>query len=90
VADDTRTPLDVAMQVTRFWSLVKVGEPDDCWPWIGYEEDDYGRKYEHHALQAEAHLAANNGKPSPERVAMAQVHATLAVAYASMLTAART
>ncbi len=43
MADDTRTPLDVAMQVTRFWSLVKVGEPDDCWPWIGYEEDDYGR-----------------------------------------------
>ncbi len=46
--------------------------------------DDYGRKYEHHALQAEAHLAANNGKPSPERVATAQVHATLAVAYASI------
>lgn len=51
---------------------------------------EYDRKFEHHAVNAEAHLKANDGKPPPERVAMAQVHATLASAYATMLKAAVT
>lgn len=50
--------------------------------------NEAARKFEHHALNAEMHLEANDGKPPPERVAMAQAHASLAVGYAMMLKAA--
>lgn len=31
-----------AMVVTRFWDQVRVGEPDQCWPWRGDTDDGYG------------------------------------------------
>lgn len=33
----------LAAKVTEFWSNVTVGASDECWPWIGYIEDGYGR-----------------------------------------------
>lgn len=33
----------VASKVTEFWSKVKQGQADECWPWTGYVEDGYGR-----------------------------------------------
>ncbi len=32
-----------AARVTEFWSLVQRGNPAECWPWTGYQEDGYGR-----------------------------------------------
>lgn len=30
----------------RFWSWVKIGEPDACWPWVGARDaPGYGRVY---------------------------------------------
>lgn len=31
-------------QITRFWSKVRKGEPEECWPWIrACNQDGYGR-----------------------------------------------
>jgi len=27
----------------RFWSLVSIGNDDECWPWIGHRVHGYGR-----------------------------------------------
>lgn len=35
--------VEMATLVTRFWSQVDRGQPGECWPWTGYEEDGYGR-----------------------------------------------
>lgn len=32
--------------VTRFWLLVERRSDDDCWPWTGYTERDYGRFFD--------------------------------------------
>ena len=38
----TREPT-VERRVTEFWMSVKIGEPDECWPWTAYlNEDGYG------------------------------------------------
>jgi hypothetical protein len=38
------TIIDTAPRITEFWRNVAVGNDDgDCWPWLGYEEDGYGR-----------------------------------------------
>ena len=30
--------------IRRFWNKVKIGEPDECWPWLAYVNDDgYGK-----------------------------------------------
>jgi len=30
--------------IDRFWSRVKIGEPDECWPWLGTPSGNgYGR-----------------------------------------------
>jgi hypothetical protein len=31
-----------AQQVAAFWSKVKIGEPDECWPWKGRKRKSYG------------------------------------------------
>ena len=37
--------LVVAVQVTEFWMHVQRAGPDDCWPWVGYAEEGYGRHH---------------------------------------------
>lgn len=33
----------LAIKVTHFWVTVDQGSPDDCWPWLGYiDQDGYG------------------------------------------------
>lgn len=40
---DPHPELTEAVTVSRFWRLVKVGEPDECWPWAGDTDGDgYG------------------------------------------------
>lgn len=35
----------LAQRITSFWMQVDIGAPDECWPWTGYIEKDYGRFY---------------------------------------------
>lgn len=36
--------LDAATRVTEFWMNVAISDDDaECWPWLGYTEDGYGR-----------------------------------------------
>jgi hypothetical protein len=42
-----------------FWSLVKVGTPDECWEWQGFrKETGYGRVYADGLKGARAHRLA--------------------------------
>jgi hypothetical protein len=41
-----RAARSAAMFATRFWTKVdRTAGPLGCWPWIGYQEDGYGRCY---------------------------------------------
>jgi len=35
-------PLPMSERIATFWSRVKKGNPDDCWPWTGYIEKETG------------------------------------------------
>lgn len=35
----------IAPRVSEFWQSVDVAGPDDCWPWTGYIEDEYGKYF---------------------------------------------
>lgn len=36
----------LAARVTEFWTCVdRSNGPEACWPWMGYEEDGYGKYY---------------------------------------------
>lgn len=35
----------VPERVTAFWMQVRIGHPDECWPWEGYAERGYGKFY---------------------------------------------
>lgn len=37
-----RRPNDMSIE-DHFWSLVKQGEPNECWPWDGHFSGDYGQ-----------------------------------------------
>lgn len=46
-----------------FWSLVQIGAPDECWPFIGHiDRDGYG-KYHGHGAHREAFRLANGRTP---------------------------
>ena len=47
----------VAERVTAFWMQVKVGSPDECWPWQGYAEKGYGMFF-HEGRMVGAHELA--------------------------------
>lgn len=34
-----------AQRVTAFWMQVERKGPDECWPWLGYEEGGYGKVF---------------------------------------------
>ena len=54
-------------QIRQFWSLVDIGEPDDCWPWIGnVGRGGYGR-FRIGASKVGAHRVALSleGPPQP-------------------------
>ncbi len=46
-----------AVDVTRFWSLVDRRGPDECWPWAGDKDGDYGVFYFHRRLERAPSLA---------------------------------
>ena len=47
-----------AQRVTRFWMLVEIGDPDECWPWTGYtDEDGYGQMYDGYRMRGAHELA---------------------------------
>lgn len=36
--------VDVAPRITEFWRNVDIADDEsECWPWLGYQEDGYGR-----------------------------------------------
>jgi hypothetical protein len=42
----THEEIVLARRVTEFWMDVAIdGDESACWPWLGYEEDGYGRFY---------------------------------------------
>lgn len=42
----TTEQIEIAKRVSEFWMNVAIDDDDAaCWPWIGYEEDGYGRFY---------------------------------------------
>ena len=46
-----------------FWSLVQIGAPDECWPFVGHiDRDGYG-KYHGHGAHSEAFRLANGREP---------------------------
>ena len=56
VAQDAHPEFATAVTVSRFWRLVDVKAPDECWPWLGDTSDGYGlftfngRRYGAHEL----------------------------------------
>lgn len=45
-AQDPHPEYAQAVQITRFWRLVSVRGPDECWPWVGdRDRDGYGTFY---------------------------------------------
>ena len=42
VAASPHPELSEAVSVTRFWRLVDVRATDECWPWLGEYDRDYG------------------------------------------------
>jgi hypothetical protein len=46
-----------AVKVTLFWSSVDRRGPDECWPWIAYSEEGYGRFF-YEGLMRGAHELA--------------------------------
>jgi len=47
-----------AVDVTRFWSLVDRREPDECWPWGGFQDDDGYGIFNWHGRRTGAHTLA--------------------------------
>ena len=45
VSADPHPALAEAVTVSRFWRLVDQRGPDECWPWLGDKDDDYGVFY---------------------------------------------
>ena len=37
--------VQVAVRVTEFWRTIDIRGEDECWEWLGYAEDGYGRFY---------------------------------------------
>ena len=46
-----------AVAISRFWRSVTIGEPADCWPWLGDNEDGYGVFYYHGRMRPAHELA---------------------------------
>lgn len=60
--------LVIPMRVTMFWRLVAVGNPDECWPWQGYQDGDgYGR-FQYGGRMRPAHELALSFTTGEERL----------------------
>lgn len=63
-----RATAALAATVTRFWENVDRRGPDECWPWLGYIEDGYGRVFFDGKMRGAHDLAATfaTGAVRPE------------------------
>lgn len=34
--------MKLPLNIVKFWSKVQIGQPDQCWPWIGAKSNGYG------------------------------------------------
>lgn len=57
-AQDPHPALRDAVDVTRFWLLVNRREPEECWEWGGYIDDDGYGVFVWHGARVGAHALA--------------------------------
>lgn len=59
---------------SRFWRSVRVGNPDECWPWLGDQsQSGHGRMPVHGKKIQASHIAlilSGRPKPSPKSFAL--------------------